>query len=218
MVDAHREAFNLERALLPCEFNTKQHFIIIGNAANDDLIDAVDYWKKKGLSVDFLPYRIYSIGQQHYFEFFALPYDRHHNPSAIKGVLFDTNRSYDENLIWKMMEKNRVAAYGDIKYVIDYLKPKDIVFYSHKGYGIVAAAEVLGNRKIDTDDDEEWYRDVKFLTQKPDKDEGIIRYMSFGGVSTATGKSFFWARTIKVPYLNREEAQVLLIEVKKILG
>lgn len=218
LVDAHREAFNLERAILPSEFNTKQHFIIIGNAANDDLIDAVDYWKKKGLSVDFLPYRIYSIGQQHYFEFFALPYDRHQNPSAIKGVLFDTNRSYDENLIWEMMEKNRVAAYGGIKYVIDYLQPKDIVFYSHKGYGIVAIAEVLGNRKIDTDDDEEWYRDVKFLTQKPNKNEGIIRYMSFGGVSAATGKSFYWARTIKVPYLSREEAQILLIEVKKILG
>ena len=218
LVDAHREAFNLERAILPSEFNTRQHFIIVGNAANDDLIDAVDYWKKKGLSVDFLPYRIYSIGQQHYFEFFALPYDRHQNPTSVKGVLFDTNRSYDEDSIWEMMEKNRVAAYGGIKYVIDYLRPKDIVFFSHKGYGIVAAGEVTSNRKVDADDDEEWYRDIKFLTNKPNRNEGIICYMSFGGVTAATGKSFYWARTIKVPYLSREESHLLLTELKKILG
>ena len=165
LVDAHREAFNLERSKPPSEFNTRQHFIIVGNAANDDLIDAVDYWKKEGLSVDFLPYRIYSIGQQHYFEFFALPYDRHQNPTSIKGVLFDTNRSYNEDSIWEMMEKNRVAAYGEIKYVVDYLNPKDIVFFSHKWVGIVAAAEVIGPAK--DDGTEERYRDVKFLTPIP---------------------------------------------------
>lgn len=218
LIDAHRDAFNLERSLLPSEFNTKQHFIIVGNAANDELIDAVDYWKRKGLSVDFLPYRIYEIGQQYYFEFFALPYDRHKNVTSIKGVIFDTNRSYDENSIWEMMEKNRVAAYGNIKYVIDYLQPKDIVFFSHVGYGIVAAAEVTSIRKIDANDEEEWYRDVKFLTKKPNKVEGIIRYMTFSGVSAATGKSFFWARTIKVPYLSRAEADSLLTELKKITG
>ena|GEM_PF-4121433 len=31
-----------------------------------------------------------------------------------------------------MMEKKRVAAYGDITYVVDYLNPKDIIFFSHK--------------------------------------------------------------------------------------
>lgn len=137
---------------------------------------------------------------------------------SIKGVLFDTNRSYNKDSIWDMMEKDRVAAYGDIKYVIDYLQPKDIVFFSHKGYGLVAAAEVTSNRKIDVDDDEEWYRDVKFLTHKPNRNEGIIRYMSFADITKATGKSFYWARTIKVPYLSREESQLLLTELKKILG
>ena len=105
LAEAHREAFGLERPLLPFEFNTKQRLMIIGNAANDSLITAVDYWKRQGLSVEFLPYRIYSIREEHYFEFFALPYDRHQNPSAIKGVLFDTNRSYNEESVWEMMEK-----------------------------------------------------------------------------------------------------------------
>ena len=215
LVDAHKEAFNLERPLLPSEFNRRQHFIIVGSAANNALINAVDYWKRQGLYVDFLPYRVYQIADQHYFEFFALPYDRHQNPATIKGVLFDTNRSWDEDSIWEMMEKSRVAAYGDIKYVVEYLNPKDIVFYSHKWTGVVAAAEVLGPVKDDGPDEQ--YRDVKFLTQRPQRDQGVVKYMPFSQVSSVTGKSFFWARTIKVPYLTREESLHLLAELKKVL-
>lgn len=215
LADAHREAFSLERLLLPSEFNIKQHFIIVGNAANDSLINAVDYWKRQGMSIDFLPYRVYSIGDEYYFEFFALPYDRHQNPSSVKGVLFDTNRAYDEDAIWEMMEKNRVAAYGGIRYVVEYLNPKDIVFFSHKWVGVVAAAEVVGSAKDEGPD--ERYRDVKFLTPVPTKDAGITKYMPFSQVSKVTGKSFFWARTIKVPYLSREEANVLLADLRNVL-
>lgn len=215
LIEAHKEAFNLERSLLPSEFNRRQRFIIVGNAANDELIDAVDYWKRQGLSADFLPYRVYRIENQHYFEFFALPYDKHQNPSAVKGVLFDTNRSYDESSIWEMMEKSRIAAYGDVKHIVKYINSKDIVFFSHKGMGIVAAAKVLGTVKDDGADEK--YRDVKFLTSIPKRDQGIQKWMPFSQVSQVTGKSFYWARTIKNPYLNREEAEHLLAELKKAL-
>jgi hypothetical protein len=101
LADVHKEQFQLERALEPHLFNMRQKFIIIGNAANEELEQSVDYWKRQGLSAEFLPYRIYEIGGSHYFEFFALPYDRHRNPSSIKGVLFDTNASYDEEAVWQ---------------------------------------------------------------------------------------------------------------------
>ncbi len=216
LAEAHREAFSLERTLSPSEFNTRQHFMIVGSAANDSLITAVDYWKRRGISVDFLPYRLYSIGDQYYFEFFALPYDRHQNPSSAKGVLFDTNRSWNEDAVWNMVEHNKVAAYGSSKHVVDYLNLKDLVFFSHKWVGIVAAAEVTGQAKNNGAD--ERYRDVKFLTPVPSKDIGIKKFMPFNQVSTVLGKSFFWARTIKVPYLSREEAQQLLAELKKVVA
>jgi hypothetical protein len=216
LAEAHRDAFSLERPLSPSEFNTRQHFMIVGSAANDSLIIAVDYWKRCGLSVDFLPYRLYLINGQHYFEFFALPYDRHQNPSAAKGVLFDTNRSWNENAVWNMIEQNKVAAYGSTKNVVDYLNPKDIVFFSHKWVGIVAAAEIIGPAKNNGAD--ERYREVKFLAPVPSKDVGIQKFMSFSQVSTLLGKNFFWARTIKVPYLSREEGQQLLAELKKVVA
>ncbi|MGK0619448.1 hypothetical protein [Meiothermus cerbereus] len=212
---AHKEAFNLEHPLDAKEINKKQHLIIIGSAADDSLINAVDYWKHQGISIDFLPYRIYEINGEKYFEFFALPYDRHKNPSDVKGVLFDTNRSWDEESIWYMMENNRVAAFGDAKRFVEYVYPGDIVFFSHKWTGIVAAGRVKKG-SIKAPDDETLYRDVEFITPIPRKGQAI-KAMPFGKVSEITGKSFFWARTIKVPYLSKDEADNLAKELKAYL-
>lgn len=114
-----------------------------------------------------------------------------------------------------MIKNNRIAAYGSVKHVVDYLNKRDIIFLSHKGAGIVAAAEVIGPAKDDGAD--ERYRDVKFLTPVPNKEVGIENFMPFSQVSTVLDKTFFWARTIKVPYLTGEEALQLLGELKKVL-
>jgi hypothetical protein len=214
---AHKDAFQLDEPLELTSFNRHQHLYIVGSAANEKLIDAIAYWKSQGLSVEFLPYRIYDFAGQRLFEFFSFPYDRHRNPSDVKGVLFDTNRTYDEGSVWEMMEKSRVAAYGDIKYVVEYLNPGDIVFFYHKSEGLIAAAEVLRG-PVRRDGDEEQYRDVRFLTPVPNRQSGIRRRMTAAQVTEATGKNFFWARTIKVPYLNREEAQSLVSELHKLLS
>jgi DNA-binding winged helix-turn-helix (wHTH) protein len=47
---------------------------------------------------------------------------------------------------------------------------------------------------------------------------GIQRWMTAARVSLVTGKGFFWAKTIKVPYLDRAEAQRLLTELDKVLS
>lgn len=212
LTQAHKEAFNLEHALDAKEINNKQHLIVIGSAADDRLINAVDYWKQQGISIEFLPYRIYELGDEKYFEFFALPYDKHKNPGNIKGVLFDTNRSWDENSIWYMMENSRVAAFGEAKRFVEYVYPGDIIFFSHKWTGLVAAAKVKKDDII-ASDEETLYREVEFITPIPKKGE-TIKAMPFRKVSEITGKSFFWARTIKVPYLSKDEAENLGKELK----
>jgi predicted acetyltransferase len=213
---AHKEAFELEDPLAPEQFNRKQQLIVIGSAPDVKLIDSVEYWQTQGLNVEFIPYRVFKISGEYYFEFFSKPNDEHKNPSDIKGVLFDTNRSYDEESIWDMLSKKRISAYGDRSYEVEYLYLKDIVFYSHRGWGIVAGAEVISSTK--SDGPGEKYHDVKFLTPIPNKDAGIQNYIPFNKVAEITGKSFFWARTRKVPYLTREEALLLVEELNKILS
>lgn len=212
---AHHEAFSLEKPLDTREFNQRQQLLIIGSAADDSLINAVDYWRRQGISIDFLPYRVYELADERYFEFFALPYDKHQNPADAKGVLFDTNRSYDENSLWYMMETECVAAFGDAKRFVDYLNPGDTVFFSHGGTGIVAAGRIR-NGPVRSPDPDTRSRDVVFMTPPPTRGD---RYqaMPFNMVSEITGKSFFWARTIKVPYLTASEAARLAQELERYL-
>ena len=212
----HSDAFNLEEELDSRQFNKKQHLIVIGNAADDSLMTAIDYWRRQGLSMDFLPYRIYTLNGQDYFEFFALPYDKHLNPGVSKGVLFDTNRSYNEDAIWNMMEHGTIEAYGDAKRFVQHVSPGDIVFYSHRWCGIVAAAKVKRG-DIKKPDGQTFARDVDFLTPVPTRGNEI-RAMPFKKVSEITGKSFYWARTIKVPYLSSDEADNLVKELKSYLS
>lgn len=212
---AHQEAFGLEHPLDAKEINSKQHLVVIGSAADENLINAVDYWRRQGVLINFLPYRVYEVGGNQSFEFFALPYDKHKNPADAKGVLFDTNRSWDEESIWYMMENSRVAAFGDAKRFVEYIHPGDIVFFSHKWVGLVAAARVKKGR-LQAPDPDTQYRDVEFLTPIPKRDQKL-KGMPFGMVSEITGKSFYWARTIKVPYLSKDEAAKLVQELKKYL-
>ena len=213
LVEAHREAFSLENALGAREFNRRQHLIVIGSAADDSLIGAVDYWRKRGISIDFLPYRIYELAGERYFEFFALPYDRHRNPADGKGVLFDTNRSYDEESIWYMMENSRVAAFGDAKVNVERLNVGDLVFFSHRWTGIVAAARVRRGT-LRNDGPETLYRDVEFITPVP-QHGAEPNAMPFGMVKEITGRSFYWAATIKRPYLSNPEALLLADELRQ---
>jgi len=213
---AHQAEFGLEHELHPRQMNRKQHLIVIGSAADDALIQSVDYWKKQGISIDFLPYRVFQIGGDHYFEFFAKPYDRHTNPSDTKGVIFDTNLSYNSESIWDMVENNCVAAYGEAKRFIEFLSVGDTVFLSHKGTGVIGAGRVKKG-DVKSPDSDTKYRDLEFLTAKP-KRKSQIAAMSFARVSEILGHGFYWARTIKVPYLTKEESEILLEELQKVLG
>jgi len=204
---AHKREFELDAPLPKEHFNRDQHLRVVGNAADTDLVDAVNYWTRQGLNLSFVPYRIYELDDSLYFEFFAKPNDQRVNPADRKGVLFDTNRSYDPEAIWDMIEKKRIAAYGDAKKQADYISRGDLVFYSHKGHGIVAAAKVVSDTKEAGPD--EWYHDVEFKTPAPTR-RGKLPAMSFSDVQDVTGESFYWARTVKNPYLTYEQAQELL--------
>ena len=212
--EAHRETFGLAKPLEDDRFNRNQKMYVIANSAEEDLVNAVSYWRNRRLEIEFLPYRVYEIGGEQYFEFFSKPFDVHPNPAHKKGVLFDTNASYDlpgqSTWVERMITQKRVSAYGDVKGAVDYLQKGDIVFYYQKGHGIVAAARIVGNSPRDFKQDEERYWDVEFLTQTPTSFQSPYVALSLAEIRGATGLNFYLARTLKVPYLKPEQAEKLL--------
>lgn len=215
LTQAHQEAFGLELPLQPAEFNRRQILYVLGSSSDPDLMNSVAYWKRQGLTIEFLPYRVYEIGEGKYFEFFSPPFDTHRNPAELKGVIFDTNRTWDEEAIWYMMSNKRVMAFGDAKRFIERVHPGDIVFFSHRFAGLVAAARVRGG-PIQAPDPDTKYRNVEFLTPIPDKDKPM-RAMPFSDVSEVTGKRFYWASIIKAPYLEMGEAELLVEKLNQCL-
>jgi hypothetical protein len=118
-----------------------------------------------------------------------------------------------------MIDQRRVSAFGDRKEAVHSLSFRDTVFYSHARTGLVAAARVTG-REVKSDTyrgTAECYLDVEFLTPVPPQDDPVPRAMPFPRVGEVTGKSFFWARILKVPYLTPDESDRLLAELKKAL-
>lgn len=216
LIADHQSAFELVRPLQEEEFNQRQHIKIVGTGANDELVGAVDYWRKQGVSIDFLPYRVYEFGTSSYFEFFSPPHDRHRNPAHKKGVLFDTNLSWDPESIWYMMENDRVAAFGEAKRWIEVLNKGDTVFFYHRGWGVVAAATVIGDKK--SDGDATLYKDVRFVTDKPQRGDEPIKAMSAQRVKHITDTGFYFARTAKVPYLSKAQADRLVAELGDVVA
>ena len=215
---AHQDAFNVK--LTHEQFNRRQHLIVIGNAADKKLINIIDYCNKQGMSINFYPYRIYQFKEDIYFEFFTQPYDQHDIPLENKGIIVDTNEEHKSEGgpdLWYMMENSRIAAFGGQKKVIDLLSVGDIVFFYHKGCGIVAAGTVKSERKEDNKMNETWYRDVNFLTTPPKIDDQL-KFMPKNDIENEfvkeTGKRVFWARTAKIPSLSIDEAKRLVEKLK----
>jgi len=217
LAEAHRDAFGLSEPLKPEEFNRRQRMVAVGSAADVRLVEAVEYWRQRGVDVDFIPYRIFEVGREKrlYFEFFAKPFDQ--RVLGRKGVLFDTNASFDEDSVWDMFSKRKIAAWGSSKEQVRRLTKGDTVFYVQKNVGVVAAAEVTGSRVLEVAEDDELYLPVRFLTTLPNRDSGFRRAVPASEVRRVTGKSFYWARTVKVPYLWGDEAKRLLAHVQKVL-
>lgn len=71
--EAHRSAFGLEHPLDRSVFNQRQHLVVAGSATDEDLIRSADYWQSQGLLMNFIPYRLYRISGDFYFEFSSLP-------------------------------------------------------------------------------------------------------------------------------------------------
>ena len=96
------------------------------------------------------------------------------------------------------------------------LRKGDIVFLYHKGHGIVAAGQVKSGVKEDVPADA-MYCDLKWLTPKPTKGKAL-KAMPVSQIRQVTGRNFWWAKTMKAPSLNKEDAAHLLEKLKRVLA
>ena len=124
-----------------------------------------------------------------------------------RGILFDTNKAFDLDAVWQMMENKKVAAYGSIQDLVDKLHQDDIIFFYHSGKGIIAAGRVTEKESHTIPEYKEKYRTVTFLTAIPNKETGIQNFLIPKEITKATGRKFSYIKTIKYPILEDKEKE-----------
>lgn len=205
---SHQDNFGLDEPLSIERFNLHQKMYIIGNSSDLELIETIDYWKNRKVDIDFLPYRIYKINNKNYFEFFAKPYDYNQNIKDRKGIIFDTNKTYNTKAVFDMMKNEKISAYGDARKFIDCFRKNDYVLYYHKGFGIIAIGQIISEKPQENEENKERFHKVRILTTKIEN-EKEMKFLKPSEITQILEKNFYYASTVKKPYLTIEEVKVL---------
>lgn len=124
-----------------------------------------------------------------------------------KGIIIDTNKTYNHDSQEYMLSRNRVSAWKDASRFIDRFSQGDYVLYYEKGKGIIAVGEITSKSSLT--DGEEKYQTVS-MTVASDLRHSIKP----GELKKLLGKGFYFASTVKVPYLSVDEVHKVIAELK----
>jgi hypothetical protein len=137
---------SIKTKLEPPDFNKDQHFIVITNGIDADTRNAIKYWQDKGLKIDSIIYRVYSIGEKHILEF--NPY----NPEGEVIIeeeegcfIVNTNLTWSEEDYRDMLQQQKAAAYGGRRFSIRNIEKGDTVFLYQNGVGVIAYGKAIDN-------------------------------------------------------------------------
>ena len=130
--------------------------------------------------------------------------------------MIDTNLSYSNINEMEMLNQSRVCAYGDAdRYIRSFRKGDYALFYS-KGKGIIAIGEVISEEPQEVESERGLYHKVKMIIPKNmDYSKVHEKYISAKEIKTLLNRGFYFASTIKTPFLREEQVRVLISELNK---
>lgn len=163
----HHEYFqeSLEEPLEHSHFNNNQHFVVITNGIDADTLSAIRYWKEKGLNIDSLPYKIYTIEDKPFIEINTFNPENEVFIERHEGYyIVNTNKTWMEDAYKDMLDNQKAAAYYDRKWSISNIRKGDTVYLYHTGVGVIACGKAIDDYKsteINGDPDEEFFIPLK---------------------------------------------------------
>ena len=129
-------------------------------------------------------------------------------------IMFDTNISYSDTNESEMLLGNKIAAYGDAKRYIDSFRKDDYALFYSKGRGIIAVGQIVTDTPTEVADEK--YHSVRMIV--PEKFNGDVKALpalSPNEIKTILKRNFYWASTIKTPFLTGVQVEMLIRELKK---
>lgn len=134
--------------------------------------------------------------------------------SACKGIMFDTNISYSNTNEYEMISGNKISAYGDARRYIDSFRKNDYALFYSKGRGIIAIGRIISELPSEIGDEKN--HSVKMIVpEKFDGDVKALPALSPYEIKTILKRNFYWASTIKTPFLTGTQVEALVRELQK---
>lgn len=126
-----------------------------------------------------------------------------------KGIMFDTNLSYSADDEAEMLHDNAVRAFGNSMRYVKSFRKGDYVLYYSKGKGIVAVGEITSDQPENIQGG--LSHSVRSIVPETFSDAvSRPQYLSPREIKRLLDRSFFWASTIKTPFLNRSQSDILI--------
>ena len=133
-----------------------------------------------------------------------------------KGIMLDTNRSYSDTNERDMLTQSRVCAYGDAdRYINSYRKGDFALFYA-KGKGIIAIGEVISDTPKKVETEKGLYHDVRMIVpDNGDYSKINDKFISAREIKEILNRGFYFASTIKTPFLDSSQVEKLIFALKE---
>lgn len=133
--------------------------------------------------------------------------------NGYKGIIFDTNRACADSYEEEMLSEKKIAAYGEAARYIDRFNKGDYALFYSKGRGVVAIGRIISD--CSSIDGEEKSHKVEMIVPKCVNDDmKELPALTPREIKEILGRDFFWASTIKTPYISGEQVRLLIEELE----
>lgn len=155
-------------------------------------------------------------GIAYWIKFLTESENENMDKTSVKGIMLDTNLSYSNVNEMEMLSQNRVCAYGDAdRYIKSFRKGDYALFYS-KGRGIIAVGEVTSDEPKEVETEKGLYHEVKMIVPENGNYSYIHdKYISAREIKETLNRGFYFASTIKTPFLNKTQVDLLITALRE---
>jgi hypothetical protein len=146
----HCAYFDLSECLSPAAFNRKQKFVVVTAGVHIRTLDAIRYWRERGVPIEAVTYHVYQQKEDFLVEFNGYSPDPEDYSALLSNDhVVNTNYTWDKTCYRDMLDNCRAAAYYYKGPTIDCIQHGDRVFLYHTGVGVIAAGTATTNPQID---------------------------------------------------------------------
>ena len=114
---------------------------------------------------------------------------------------------------YEMLSSSKIAAYGKAKRYINSFDKGDYALFYSKGRGVIAVGRIIADKPEDIGD-ERFFSVEMIVPDCVNVNSNTLPSITPSEIKRILGRNFFWASTIKSPFLSKEQTEQIIRALK----